>query len=141
MSREIKFRVWDKRDKRHFYLLGLIKDGSEIRIWWKLSDEVVMNKSFNESFIVIEQYTGLKDIYEHDIVKSFHYENMGEKHYIYHVVVWNHKYSCWMAISKRNFENENLESGNGNVMLWILAKQDDFIGKCGNIHQTNNDNS
>lgn len=75
--REHKYRAWDKRDKKYWYLLGFIKQGSEVRIWWKLSDDVVMNKSFNEHNIILEEYTGLKDIfsnqdcYENDLIDWF----------------------------------------------------------------------
>src|ERR1051325_630616 len=64
MSREIKFRVWDKKNKSWSKGLATIAFAPEI------------NLSSNDSYI-IQQYTGLKDkngreIYEGDIVEFLH---------------------------------------------------------------------
>jgi uncharacterized phage protein (TIGR01671 family) len=91
----------------------------------------------------VGQYTGLKDnngveeLYQNDIVKSFHFKDASnKKHYLYHVVTWSYKYMCWFAVNLENYKNDIMsEDEHGNVMLWVLLKQPEYIGKCGNIHE------
>lgn len=74
MSREIKFRAWDKKTKEYFHISELWNSGT--------NPECFNFDGWTDNFgnkgrlkdIAIEQYTGLKDvnsneIYEGDIVK------------------------------------------------------------------------
>lgn len=144
--REVKFRVWDS--SRCKYITEENRKDEEFEY---LKDESYCNHAYLPIYLlenpysptlIYEQYTGLKDkheedeLYQHDILKSFHFKDgYGKNHYLYHVIEWSNKYSCWMAISKSHFVNGALDSRDGNVQLWVLMKQDEYIGKCGNIHE------
>lgn len=73
MSREIKFRAWDKFDKRMIVWDECLKNESLIA-------EIILNTERYTAF----EYTGLedknkKDIYEHDLVKITYFDWLSGK--------------------------------------------------------------
>ena len=73
MSREIKFRAWDKINNKMYPISGISFTNKDV--WLQISDEQIMGANFNE--IEIMQYTSLKDkndkeIYEGDILSYYH---------------------------------------------------------------------
>ena len=89
MSRKIKFRAWDKKTKEYFHISELWNSGT--------NPECFNFDGWTDNFgnkgrlkdIVIEQYTGVKDIngkdiYENDIVQ---FPILGKPHK--EIVVWS----------------------------------------------------
>ena len=77
---EIKFRAWDKKKKKMFYLDGIIHLHLGLIAWtFSSPDEVYVCGGKRDNGILM-QYTGLKDkngkeIYEGDIVKYREYSS------------------------------------------------------------------
>ncbi len=84
-----KFRAWIKSEKKYIYLIGFVADPEDsiIRIWWSQGLRT-FNKSYPIDNIILEQFTGSKDRYEGDVVKS------GMTGAIYQIY-WNDEYSGW----------------------------------------------
>jgi len=122
--REIKFRAWDKEDKK-----WLSEDCMPIVGFGE--DKIL---SFGgDGYAIFEQYTGLKDkkgkeIYEGDIVSSFVDENITLRH----VVEWSDRLCGWYMRNILDVHN----IGDGSIQAFVYFNN---TGKncevCGNIHQ------
>lgn len=125
----IKFRVWGHTKQRVELVKYLLIEGSKIKHKYKTGKA--------ESYFsnpIIEQYTGLKDWYAGDVLKSFsHTDRDGSDYYLYHVIIYSEKYAAFMAIDKTNYENGNFDLHNGNVLLYQMEKHNAV--KYGNIHE------
>ncbi len=103
MSREIKFRIWDKRQNKYIFE----REACSNRLAVSLHGKVYSGKFDNvlsDNDYVIQQYTGLKDskgkeIYEGDIMASRgnyiteELDENGKYLDLINVVVWNVKSS------------------------------------------------
>lgn len=128
MNREIKFRAWDKENKRWDNLpllevtTGLLfEDGRSVED----------NRIYRPDAFILMQFTGLKDkngkeIYEEDIVKwsswrigtwKQHFEE--NYHYQNKIVIWSNKRGSWIL---------------GNDEHWNLGIYDN-VEVIGNIYE------
>ena len=70
--KEVKFRAWDKQKNKYIQDVGLFpypwNERTKTQILTISGDGITVNP-FHE-YIIVEQYTGLKDLYEGDICKT-----------------------------------------------------------------------
>lgn len=121
MSREIKFRAWDKDHKKMFYDVSVDDNKFCVR---RDADGLlsISGKIAGDSCIIIEQFTGLKDkngkeIYEGDEVKGHG--------------LWGSTTDSDVVISHNGAEVEIGDS-------WINLARFIEIEIIGNIHETRN---
>lgn len=124
-NREIKFRVWDKEDKKMLYYdTNIVPD---ITLNGVLIDEKRSNMSY---LFILMQYTGLKDkngkkIFEGDIVreKVINVEIIWQVKWEFNQWIFKNKYNARRAFVPKSikvigniFENKNL------LKLYIINK-------------------
>jgi uncharacterized phage protein (TIGR01671 family) len=117
MQRELKFRIWDLKNKKFI-------DEDPFYSKWAVSlDGKPYNGKYdykyNEDECIIQQYTGMKDkngkeIYESDIVKGLHYFGPAGFHERIMTVYfnniegsygWNYWDTSTLEVIGNNFEN------------------------------------
>lgn len=70
-------------------------------------------------------------IFEGDILRSINHYEGKKPYYIYHIISWSEKHSCYLAKSKGN---DSDEIGDGTVMLWVYFRNATKPKIIGNIH-------
>ncbi len=87
----------------------------------------------------VGQFTNLpldkngKRIWEHDIIRSFHFTGPGnKKNYLCHKIVWSDEFYGWQAVSMNNTD-ESFKA-HGNPMAWVYLKNAIDFEVIGSIH-------
>lgn len=126
MSREIKFRIWDKANKEYKILgaTGLDARNGDVIDYYNEGNRLGGPEEYD-----VEQYTGLKDkhgkeIYEGDIIKQLMYIFKGEEHITTWVVRWDKEACC--------FELHYLS---GSLFGDSMMADDEDYKVIGNIHE------
>jgi uncharacterized phage protein (TIGR01671 family) len=73
MNREIKFRAWDKIDKKMYYNVGVSVNGTQVYENEFIPENIILDRG--QEVLIPLQFTGLKDknskeIYEGDILNQ-----------------------------------------------------------------------
>ena len=135
MERIHKYRFWDTwnenmvHQKPHYYEgISLNRLFSSYSSHERGGNNPILMQSVGKLDV------GDKLIYQHDILKTFHFEdNEGEAHYLYHLVEWSREYASLFAVNARDKSFEEPKRGNGTIPLWIYMKNSEPI-IAGNKH-------
>lgn len=126
MSREIKFRAWDKETEQYYKVLAIDFERKIVScrcFEWEYGPSSLIDLDD----LALEQFTGLKDqngkpIYEGDIIKYFGANKRIKIKTTYGRVFYDSKHGCF------NSRIQNEEHGNGGV-----TPLNDLV--VGNIHE------
>lgn len=130
MSRPLKFRAWDKKQKKMLYGVSI----GTIKVWDENAPFISHEFSYSENCI-FEQYTGLRDkngkeIYEGDIVKTTY--RVTAKGLIFPVGVVEFKQQAfWIC----NVPSERPDLTHNTTLLQYWETDLEIIG---NIHENPN---
>lgn len=136
MNRERKYRAWHPEFKEMIY-------SHDEPVWDKrefflMCFPVGFSHYPQDDRWIIMDWTGFKDntgkeIYQDDILKTFHFRDGKKDHYLYHRVMWDSKYGCWKAVSIGNVD-ENINTS-GNPQLWVYIKNSQPFEIVGNVYE------
>ena len=127
MSREIKFRAWDTKDKEMIYKADHAYDCGA---WYDVYIDVsCFGEILDDERYIVEQYTGLEDdndkeIYEGDIISET--SDLGEDfdYHFEYIVYWNEDNLCWSV--------KCIDGYSWHEDLWEINSSIKVIG---NIHE------
>mgnify|MGYP005997147845 CR=1 FL=1 len=140
--RDIKFRAWDSRNKQ------LVYSGKEDAFYINTKGVLFMYAipksesgaigftEYHKSYVV-DRFTGLQDskgsdIYENDVLQSYHFtDSKGKDNYINHIVKWSDRFNGWFALNA-----ESMSEDDGSIQLFTYKR----ANKCsmrviGNIYE------
>jgi len=127
--REIKFRVWDKRNKTMFKIFDSVTQEDWYLPHWKDLYEVMQYTGLRDSKRT-EEYPDGQEIYEGDIVYFSIFDHNGSDTQYKGVVKWNNAmFEIWYSVELEYFGHDG-----GFVLAWAHSQDDEFE-VIGNIYE------